>query len=139
MAALTRERDAKIHEIRHKDWLPVKAGAKIYAGALVVTDATGYAIPAVATTGLTAAGRAEETVDNTLGASGDKRINIFRGIIHFNNKAGDALLITDRYALAYIEDDGTVRKTAAGTSIAGRVVRVDSTGAWVDVDPLARS
>lgn len=44
---------------------PVLAGVTIYAGALVVLDANGWAKPGVTGTGLTAVGRAEVRVSNT--------------------------------------------------------------------------
>ena len=55
--------------------LPVKGGVTIYQGALVALDADGYAIPGKKAAGLTAAGRAEETVANT-GSDGEDRKSV---------------------------------------------------------------
>ena len=54
--------------------------------ALVALDANGYAIPGKKATGLTAAGRAEETVENK-GADGEAFIRVARGVFVFNNTA----------------------------------------------------
>ena len=71
MAALTKERDTtEIMQDAKFLYLPVKGGTTIYQGALVALDANGYAIPGKKATGLTAAGRAEETVENK-GADGE--------------------------------------------------------------------
>ena len=65
MAALTKERDTtEIMQDAKFLHLPVKGGTTIYQGALVALDANGCAIPGKKAPGLTAAGRAEETVEN---------------------------------------------------------------------------
>lgn len=142
MAALTAERDTLMHEIVHLDWLPVAATTKIWAGSICCANAAGYAVPGATATTLTAAGRAERTVDNLAGAAGDKKVEIRRGIFLFGNSAAaDAIAIAERYDLCYIVDDQTVAKTdGTGTrSVAGRIVNVEPAGVWVHIDPLARS
>ena len=63
MAALTNVRDTS--ELGGKYIaLPVKGATTIYQGSIVAIDANGYAIPGKKATGLKAAGRAEETVEN---------------------------------------------------------------------------
>ena len=137
--ALTTERDTKAHEVDHIDWLPVAASTKIYAGALVASNAAGYAIPMSTATGLTAAGRAEHTVDNSMGAAGDRKLTIRRGIFRYKNSAAaDAITIADRYKQVYAVDDETVAKTDGGgtRSRGGMVVNVEPAGVWVNVNPL---
>ena len=139
MAALTRNRDTKVHEIRHLGWLPVAAGVKLWKGSLVCSNAAGYAVPGSVATTLIAAGRSEDEIDNTNGAAGDKKVNIRRGIILLaNSTAGDAITIADRYKQCYVVDDQTVAKTdGTGTrSRAGMIVGVEPAGVWVNVDPL---
>ncbi len=117
--------------------LPVKAGAKIYAGAIVVLDA-GYAKPAVEATGLTAVGRAEEFVDNSSGADGDETVIVKRGIFRYNNSDVDPVSKADIGNDCYLVDDETVAKTNGDTgtgptrSVAGRVFDVDDEGVWVE-------
>lgn len=115
--------------------LKMKANVKIFKGSLVVLDA-GFVKPAVAAGSLAAVGRAEETKDNTGGANGDVEIEIFAGVFAWENKGGDLLTEADVGLVASIEDDQTVRKTAAGTSAAGTVERVDTSPArvWVRTD-----
>ena len=115
--------------------LPVKANTKIYAGSLVVVDA-GYAAPGRTAVGLIAIGRAEETVDNTGGAAGDKRVNVRRGAFKYKNSAaGDAIAQADALKDVYIVDDETVAKTdGAGTrSVAGKVLLVEADGVTVEI------
>lgn len=112
---------------------PVKANTKIWAGSLIVLDA-GYAAPGRAATGLLALGMATETVDNTGGAAGAKRVPYQPGVSRWANSANaDLIAQTDAGQLCYIVDDQTVAKTdgTATRSIAGTIYGVDSQGVWV--------
>jgi len=117
--------------------VPVKAGAKIYAGGIVVLDG-GYAKPAVEATGLTCIGRAEEFVDNSNGADGDVFVKVRRGIFRYNNSNTDPVSRADIGSDCYLVDDETVAKTNGDTgtgptrSVAGRVFDVDDEGVWVE-------
>lgn len=140
MAALTAARDTKrigfdaiTPEVPQP--FPLKANAKVWQGGLVAVDATGYLVAASAVAGLKVVGVAERSVDNTGGADGAKTVRVRRGSFWFANKGGDALTQADVYnTQAAIEDDQTVRKTATGSSVFGRLVGVDSTkGALVEI------
>ena len=135
MAALTKERDTtEIMQDAKFLYLPVKGGTTIYQGALVALDANGYAIPGKKATGLTAAGRAEETVENK-GADGEAFIRVSRGVFVFNNTATTSNKIGAAHVLkpCYIEDDQPVTALATGASAAGLVVRVDEDGVAVEI------
>lgn len=110
------------------------AGAKIHHGALVVMDA-GFAKPAYTAAGLVTLGIAEDSVDNTGGVAGAKRIVVKRGCFQFANLAGDAITEADIGKDAYVVDDQTVAKTSATNtrSVAGKVVDVDAAGVWIRV------
>lgn len=114
---------------------PVAAGAVIYAGALVVLNGTGYAEPGSTATGLTARGRADEQVDNTGGADGDKTVSVRRGVFRFGNSGADPIDRTHIGGTAYIVDDEIVAATdGTGTrSAAGEIVDVDGDGVWVRI------
>ena len=114
--------------------LPVKGKTTIYQGGLVALDADGYAIPGKKAAGLTAAGRAEETVENT-GADGEMVIRVARGVFVFDNTSTAANKITQAHVLqtCYIEDDQTVTALATGASVAGIVIRVDADGVAVEI------
>lgn len=136
MAALTTERDTKRmgNQADPADIsLPVAASTKIYQGAIVCDNGSGYAVKGTATTGLIAVGRAEQTVDNSAGSAGDLSVPVKRGVFKYANSAGDALAIGDRYSLVYIEDDQTVCKTGTGKSIAGVMIDIDGDNIWVAV------
>lgn len=115
--------------------VPVAAATKIYAGSLVVANATGFAAPGSVATTLTYLGRAAETVDNTAGAAGAKTIRVDRKDAYkFANHAADLVVQADLGKTCYIVDDQTVAKTSGGAtrSAAGKVVGIESDGVWVE-------
>lgn len=114
---------------------PVAASTTIYAGSLVVLDASGDAAPGSTATGLTARGVAQAHVDNSSGAAGDKAIETRAGEHRFENDATDAIDRTHIGGDAYIVDDQTVAATD-GTSTrskAGTITDVDDDGVWVRI------
>lgn len=134
MAALTKERDTpEIANGGRRISLPVKGGAMIYQGALVALE-NGFAVPAAKAAGLIAAGRAEETIANP-GADGAVSVQVSRGIFVYANSTAAADRVSAAHLLqpCYIEDDQTVTAAAAGSSVAGLVIRVDESGVAVEV------
>ena len=113
--------------------LPVAAGAVIADGALVVAK-DGYAAPGELAAGLTYIGRADQRVDNSDGAAGAKRIQVRRGgLFRWDNASGAGAITQDDVGkTAYIFDDRTVTRTAAGASPAGVILDVDPDGVWVE-------
>ncbi len=110
----------------------VATGVTIYAGSLVVANAAGFAAPGSAAAALTYLGRAEETVTNA-GADGAVSVLVRRKkMFKWANKAGDLVTQALVGLSCYIEDGQTVRLTAAGTSVAGKVVAVEADGVWVE-------
>ncbi|MEW6595657.1 MAG: hypothetical protein AB1413_12385 [Thermodesulfobacteriota bacterium] len=115
--------------------VPVAANVKIYAGALVAANATGYATPGATATTLTYLGRAEEFMDNTGGADGAKSVLVRRNkAFKFKNSGADAVTQAELGKVCYIVDDETVAKTngTSTRSAAGKVVGLDSDGVWVE-------
>lgn len=113
---------------------PVYQATTIYAGALVCLNSTGYAVPGAISTSLIADGRARFTVDNSLGNSADKYVDIEKGVFRFANSAnGDLIGIDSIGDVCWIVDDNTVAKTYNSNtrSIAGVVMDVDASGVWV--------
>ena len=115
--------------------VPVAANTKIFAGALVAANATGFATKGATATTLTYLGRSEEYIDNTGGADGAKTIQVRHGkAFKFKNSGGDAITQADLGKTCYIVDDETVSKTNAGgntQSAAGKVMGIDADGVWV--------
>jgi hypothetical protein len=115
---------------------PVKAGMKIFSGALVAAVA-GMASPGAAGTNLVALGRAEEQVDNTAGADGAATVRVRRGVFVYACPASgpDAIDATCVGRIAYIVDDQTIGLTSNGgtRSPAGIIEAVDADGVWVVV------
>lgn len=115
---------------------PVKANTKIWQGSQVAIDATGFAVPAAAVAAHKVIGRAEDTVDNTDGANGDKRVDVGRGVFRWDNSAStDEITRADIGASAYVVDDQTVAKTSSSNTrpVAGTIFDVDAQGVWVRV------
>ncbi len=132
MAALTKDRNTPYRDGTVFGY-PVAAAAVIHAGSLVVLNA-GNAAPGSTALGLAAVGRAEEAVDNSAGAAGDKTVKTRRGVFRWaNSGGGDLIALSDVGADCYVVDDQTVAKTdGTGTrSVAGKVVDVDALGVWV--------
>lgn len=98
--------------------LKIKAAAKIFKGSLVATDATGFAIAGagLSATGLKIWGIAENSLDNTTGASGALTVNVRHGIFPFNNLGGDPVAQADIGAGVFADDDNTIRKTSGAAS-----------------------
>ncbi|CAH8721341.1 hypothetical protein WDD9_006563 [Paenibacillus melissococcoides] len=112
----------------------VKGGVKIFDGSFVAIDANGLAVPGAKATNLIAAGRAEEYIDNSLGADGDATIRVRRGVFKWNNAATGAVTAKDMLKSCYFVDDETVTATATGSSVAGKVIGID--GSYVVVETL---
>jgi len=119
-----------------------KMGAeKIYKGTMCMINAAGYCVQISDTaTGDSFAGVAAETVDNSAGSAGDKRIDVWRtGVFRFKH-AGAA--ITDMGLMAYaslgVADAGqTVKSATEGTHamMVGKIVGMsaDSSATRCDV------
>lgn len=110
------------------------AAVKIFAGAIVMRNATGFATKGAAALALRGAGVAIEQVDNSGGSAGDLSINVREGVFRFANSADtDAILDDDIGKLCYAVDDQTVAKTNGTNtrSVAGVVVGVDALGVHV--------
>jgi outer membrane lipoprotein-sorting protein len=114
----------------------VLTGVKVLAGTIVALTATGFAQGGATATTLKAAGVANETADNTGGASGDIKVTVRRdGWFRFANSAsGDLITIADIGNSCYIVDNQTVAKTDGGTtrSVAGKIRDVDAQGVWIE-------
>jgi hypothetical protein len=132
MAALAKDRITPERDLRDIGY-PVGAGVKIFAGALVLINGTGFAQPATTAAALGIAGVAREFMDNTGGADGAKVVTVRQGAFRFVN--GDAIAQADVGKVAYAVDDQTVSKGAAGKSPVGVIVEVEAGGVWVAIRP----
>lgn len=129
MTALSADRNTPERSGNTYTW-PVKAGATIYRGALVMLEA-GEAVPGKTATGLVAAGRAE-----TGTAEDPNQVTVRRGVFRFaNSTSGDAITNADYGATVYCVDDQTVAKTnGTNTRSAAGICRgVDAAGVWVEI------
>lgn len=133
MTALAADRNTAYRENKLYEH-PVGTAQKIYAGAIVMRNATGYAVKGVTATGQTPLGVAQEQVDNTSGADGAKTVKVRRGLFKF---AQDATITrVDIGGTAYVVDDQTVAdNNGTSTRSALGVIRdVDSdNGVWVEI------
>jgi hypothetical protein len=133
MMALAADRDTPTRESKLYSY-PVLTGVKIYDGAIVVLDSSGWAKPAITGTGLIAVGRARAQADNTLGSSGDIYVEVEEGTFCYDNSAGgDEITKAQIGDACYLVDDCTIAKTVGGgRSVAGYIRDVDTEGVWVE-------
>lgn len=133
MANLTLDRSTP-HRASLLRQFPVKAGAKLFKGAIVAIDATGLAQRGSATAALRTVGRCEAQIDNTAGADGALTVSAALGTFRYaNSTAADLIALKDVGASCYVVDDQTVALTSNGGArpIAGTIFDVDATGVWV--------
>jgi hypothetical protein len=118
------------------------AAVKIFAGALVMRNASGYATKGATALGAHGIGRADEQIDNSAGNAGDKKIKVREGTFRFDNSSSaDQITIADIGKVCYVVDDATVAKTHGSNtrSPAGIVVGVDTLGVHVLMNAAALS
>lgn len=111
------------------------ANQAIFAGAILMRNATGDLIEGATATGSFGVGVAQERQSST--AAGATGIRYRPGIHRFaNSAAGDAIAKADIGTVCYIVDDQTVAKTSGTNtrSPAGVVDSVDAQGVWVRFD-----
>lgn len=115
----------------------VAAGAKIFAGAIAMRNAAGYADKGQTALNLRGAGVAIEQVDNSGGQDGDLTVKVREGVFRFANSAGgDVITAAEVGTFCYAVDDQTVAKTSGSNtrSVAGKVCGVDAQGVLVEFD-----
>lgn len=136
MSALTQDRNTPMAmgDLREG---AVAAAVKLFAGAIVMRNATGFLTPGVTATGLVGVGRAEAQFDNSAGAAGDIQARFRPGVYRYaNSAAADEITAAEIGTACYVVDDQTVAKTSATNtrSKAGLVEMVDAQGVWVRFD-----
>lgn len=133
MSALVADRNTQMRATELMP-VPIAANVKIFSGALVVANATGFAAPGSTAKGLTYLGRAEDFCDNTGGADGAKTVIVRREkSFKWANLVADAITQARVGHACYIADDQTVAATSGNgaRSSAGIVMAVDLDGVWV--------
>jgi hypothetical protein len=134
MVALTEHRSTLQMEDGNRVGL-LGASQAIFAGALLMRNASGHLIKGATATGSFGVGRAEVAGAST--TAGVTAQPYREGVFRFaNSAAGDLIVTADIGAVCYIVDDQTVAKTngTATRSPAGSVVDVDAMGVWVRFD-----
>ncbi|WP_353429495.1 hypothetical protein [Paracoccus denitrificans] len=109
---------------------PVAAATRIFSGALVGLNATGFAIPA-APTAVRVRGVALAEADNQLGAAGDGFVDTDRGPFLFANDG--SINRTSIGDTVYVVDDNTVGADDTDTIPAGKCLDVTPEGVVVEV------
>jgi hypothetical protein len=111
------------------------ASQVIFAGALLMRNASGHLIKGATATGSFGAGRAEKKGSSTTAGVTTQRFRT--GVFRFKNStAGDLITVADIGTVCYVVDDEQVAKTSATStrSPAGIVDQVDALGVWVRFD-----
>jgi predicted RecA/RadA family phage recombinase len=134
MVALTENRSTKQKAAGDRVGL-LAASQTIFAGAILMRNASGHLTEGATATGSYGVGRAEEAVTSTTAGVTLQRFR--EGVFCFaNSAAGDLIATADIGTVCYIVDDQTVAKTSGTNtrSPAGIVEDVDATGVWVRFD-----
>lgn len=127
MAALTEDRNTGRQD--GEILAPAMAATvKIFGGSLVARNATGYMAPAADAASFVVVGVAEEYVDNSAGADGDKSVRLRRKKgFWLANSGTNAVTLAHIGTDVYVEDDQTVASAGGVNSIvAGKCLAVDS-------------
>jgi hypothetical protein len=135
MTALTSDRNTE-YSLGDLLAIPVAAGERIFAGSLVCSDASGYAVPAADTAGLVFEGIATAQADNRNGAAGDLSVVVRRRGRHKLAYQG-YLTQAAQSAKVYAVDDQSVDAANGVTNDVpvGIVDKVAGAGeCWVSID-----
>jgi|SRR3990170_2961893 len=116
MAALTQDRNTPVKYVERTVRVPVATNVKIFVGALVSRNATGFLIPAADTAGTKVIGVSSENVDNTGGADGAKSALVMKGVFRLGTTGANAVTQADMGNDVYVSDDQTVLKAAGPTN-----------------------
>ena len=130
MAALIKDRDTQ-RRAGYDFHLPVAAGKRIFSGAVVCLNATGYATPAITAEGLKFPALAIEGADNSAGANGDILVAVERTVVGLDCDVSVTRAVIGQKV--FLVDDHTVTATASGKSPAGLLVDLQDGQAWVDL------
>lgn len=115
------------YELGEMNEFPVIASDIIYEGAAVSLNGSGYARPLTA--GDKFLGFAEQNVDNSIGAAGDKRVRVrTHGLVRLSV---GSVAITDVSKPVFASDDDTFVLTQSTNTHIGRVHRFESSGVCV--------
>ena len=125
MSALT---DNRKTETRSGEYIEptIATGSYVYAGSLVALNASGEAVPATDTTGLTVIGVSQQEKE------AGERVKVRR--IGAYKLANDASLDDTHVGkTCYAIDDQTVGETSTNSIAAGTVIQVEDDGVWVEL------
>lgn len=136
MAALTQDRSTD-YSLGDLLAIPVAAGTRIFAGSLVCSNGSGYAVPADDAAGYVFEGVATAQADNTDGSDGDVTV-VVRRRGRFKFDSVESLDRGAQSAQVYASDDHTVAADAASVTndiAVGVLDKVEgSDECWVSVD-----
>ena len=132
LAAETARKRRRIEDMESEKY-PM-TNVKIWKGAIVALNTSGYATNGADTASFVTLGIAAETVDNAAGSAGDKSINVEWG--HWELMDSTGVDATNEGAAAVISDNNVVTDAAAGTNDirVGEIVKyAGSNKAWVAI------
>ncbi len=102
---------------------PVKANARIWKGALVCVDSTGFLVPASDASNLRFVGVGFESIDNAGGANGAVRCRVIKRGSFVYNRSG-AFTQADLGVAVRAVSDNEVAKTSNNNVVVGTVVEL---------------
>lgn len=130
MTALAADRKIEIYANLGRQRVgKVGASSRIYKGAALCRNATGYLVPAANTAGFTFVGWAEQSVDNSAGAAGALEVIYLTAVSQrMKNEASALVAQVNLYGKVWIHDDQTVRGTPGNGVVAGIAEKIESNG-----------
>lgn len=139
MAALAQDRNTRNRQIERTADVPVAASTTIYKGAMVSSNATGFAVPASDTAAEVVIGIADFQVDNSAGADADLTVRVSKGVFAIST-LGTVIDQADLGRPVYVSDDNNVEKIAgvANNIPAGYLdeIEVDTGLFWIKITEL---
>lgn len=136
MSALTKERASSMRVIR-RDRRPISANVKAIKGGLAACDSDGFYCPATGAATEVVVGKFTETVDNTGGLDGAKKVEVDflrdRTVFLVNNDGGTAVVVADRERSCFALDDQTATGDDTKAVLGVTYDVVTNEGVWVEI------
>lgn len=107
---------------------PALAATRILGGTMVGVTAAGAAVPAGNVNAVALVGFAEESIDNTAGATGDRTVNARKGVTLIPLTGATP---ADIGKTVYASADDTFTLTAGALLVAGTIDAIDADGVWL--------
>jgi hypothetical protein len=131
MTAITEQRDTRERHVTYTNlWDHLAASSHTFIkGGMVAINATGLLVMASSTAGEIPCGRCEENV--VTGAGNTRKVKFKSGVFKWANEGTAPVVQATVGRDCFVQDNATVRVSDDTSSVAGKVVELDTDGVWV--------